>query len=302
MAGIADILYVRFRVPDLDKQQRFLDEFGFVTRLENGLLLGRGTDANNFVYAAEEGEAAFLGLGFEALSAAALAQIAAIDDVPIEANPLPGGGRMARLRDPDGLPVDILHGMDKPEPITPVRRQPLNFGEQRQRFGERVSYSKAPGSIKRLGHCVINVTDFRTSEAWYKQRLGLLTSDEVYIGQEDRVLGAFLRCNRGEAYVDHHTLFLVGTGKPEFNHAAFEVADWDSLMHGHDALQKAEYEHRWGVGKHLLGSQVFDYWKDPHGFTVEHFTDGDLMNESFGSHKAPVEWLLGTHWGPEGAP
>ena len=299
MTGIADILYVRFRVPDLDVQQRFLDDFGLITRRENGALLARGTDANSFIYCAEQGEAAFLGLGFEALSEADLERIAAIDGAPIEANEAPGGGLTARLKDPDGLPVDLLHGMDRPAPISPPKRQPLNFGDERRRLGERVAYQPAPGSVKRLGHCVINVTDFRTSEAWYKERLGLLTSDEIYMGQEDKVLGAFMRCNRGERHVDHHTLFLIGSGKLGFQHAAFEVADWDSLMLGHDVLRKAGHQHSWGVGKHILGSQVFDYWKDPHGFTVEHFTDGDLLNESFGAHKAPVEQLLGSHWGPE---
>lgn len=97
-------------------------------------------------------------------------------------------------------------------------------------------------------------------------------------------------------------MFLLGTGEPAFNHAAFEVADWDTLMVGHDRLKAGSYEHRWGVGKHLLGSQVFDYWKDPHGFTLEHFTDGDLLNESFGSHTQPIEQVLGVHWGPQGAP
>lgn len=29
---------------------------------------------------------------------------------------------------------------------------------------------------------------------------------------------------QGERYVDHHTLFLVGTGRARFNHAAFEVS------------------------------------------------------------------------------
>lgn len=299
MTGIADILYVRFRVPDLEVQQKFLDDFGFVTRRENGALLARGTDANPFIYVAEQGEAAFLGLGFEVLSKADLERIAAIDGAPITANDAPGGGLVARLHDPDGLPVELVYGLDKPAAITPPKRQPLNFGEQRRRLGERVSYQGAPGSVKRLGHCVINVTDFRASEAWYKERLGLITSDEIYMGQEDRVLGAFMRCNRGELHVDHHTLFLIGSGKLEFQHAAFEVADWDSLMLGHDLLHKAGYKHSWGVGKHLLGSQVFDYWKDPNGFTVEHFTDGDLVNESFGSHKAPIEQLLGCHWGPE---
>ena len=299
MAGIADILYVRFQVPDLDRQQQFLNDFGLITKRENGALLARGTDANPFIYSAVQGDPAFLGMGFEALSRADLERIAAIDGVAVEANDMPGGGLIARLRDPDGLPVDLLHGLDKPAPATPPQRQPLNFGEDRRRLGQRVSYHPGQGCVKRLGHCVINVTDFRASEAWYKERLGLLTSDEIYMGQEDKVLGAFLRCNRGERYVDHHSLFLIGSGKLEFQHAAFEVADWDSLMLGHDVLRKAGYEHSWGIGKHILGSQVFDYWKDPNGFTVEHFTDGDLFNESFGAHKAPIEQLLGAHWGPD---
>jgi hypothetical protein len=30
----------------------------------------------------------------------------------------------------------------------------------------------------------------------------------------------------------------------------------------------------------VLGGQVFDYWKDPIGFTVEHWTDADLLTAS----------------------
>lgn len=302
MTGIADILYVRFRVPDLDRQQRFLDDFGFLTERDNGTLLARGTDSNRFVYVAEEGEAAFLALGFEALSAGDLERIAAIDDAEIRTCELPCGGNMVQLHDPDGLPVEIVHGVDRPAPVPPPRRSPLNSGEDRARLGQRVSFEETPAAVKRLGHCVINVTDFRTSEAWYKERLGLITSDEVYIDEEGNALGAFMRCDRGAHYVDHHTLFLVGSGQLAFNHAAFEVADWDTLMLGHDSLQQAGYEHRWGVGKHVLGSQVFDYWKDPHGFTMEHFTDGDLFNVDSGSHQVPVSELLATFWGPEGSP
>ena len=50
------------------------------------------------------------------------------------------------------------------------------------------------------------------------------------------------------------------------------------------------------------GISSTDYWKDPDGFTLEHFTDGDLLNESFGSQKRGLEDLLGTHWGPDGVP
>ena len=259
MAGIADILYVRFCVPDLGRQQQFLDDFGFVTSRDNGYLLARGTDADRYVYAAEEGEAAFLGLGFEAESEAHLERIAGIDGAHLEALDLPGGGRIARLTDPDGLPVDVVHGINKPESLPPPSREPLNFGDDRKRLGERVSFDSPSVAVKRLGHCVLSVSDFRTSEAWYKERFGLITSDEVCAGEDgELVVGAFMRCNRGERFVDHHSLFLINGGKLEFNHAAFEVADWDSLMRGHDILGKGGYQHSWGIGKHILGSQVFD--------------------------------------------
>ena len=47
-----------------------------------------------------------------------------------------------------------------------------------------------------------------------------------------------------------------------------------------------EYYHEWGVGRHLLGSQMYDYWRDTHGFTHEHWTDGDLLDASIPENKA----------------
>jgi len=306
---VIDIQYVRFQVADLVRQAQFLEEFGFAVETLGNKIFARGTDAVPFSYVADLTQAdltqeavGFIGMGFEVANRAALERIAAIDGAAIIDNPAPGGGLLTTLTDPDGRLVDVVCEQQKPEPLPLTGRNAINTGTSKARNGERVLLAVHDFSVKRLGHCVLNVTDFRTSEAWYKDRFGLLTSDEVYIGTEDRVLGAFLRCNRGATYVDHHTLFLVGTGKPGFNHAAFEVADWDTLMLGHDKLRAAGHEHRWGVGKHILGSQVFDYWRDPHGFTLEHFTDGDLFNESFGPHKAPIEDLRGSHWGPEGSP
>ena len=66
--GIADILYVRFRVPDLAQQARFLEDFGLQVEQDGPRLLARGTDPSPYVYVAEQGETGFLGLGFETLS------------------------------------------------------------------------------------------------------------------------------------------------------------------------------------------------------------------------------------------
>ena len=305
MQGIKDILYVRFRVTDLQVQQQFLDDFGFQTKISNGLLMARGTDSSPYVYLAEEGsEPGFVSLGFAAESDQALAKIAAIDGVPVKPNRLEGGGSIACLSDPNGFTVEVVAGIKDAYQLPIAERSGFNTGDDKARLGERVTFDHPQCLIKRLGHVVLMVKDFHETFAWYHQRFGLLISDEIVMDKEgtEQTLGAFARCNRGEKFVDHHTLFFIHTGKAEFNHAAFEVADWDVLMQSHYELKKAGHQHSFGVGKHILGSQVFDYWKDPNGFMLEHFTDGDLFNESFGSHKRSPADLMGTLWGPDGAP
>ena len=158
-------------------------------------------------------------------------------------------------------------------------------------------FEPGPAQVKRLGHVVIRVSDFRTSEAWYKQRFGFISSDEVHLGDPEKVLAAFMRCDRGEEYVDHHTFVCLGAGEPGFEHAAFEVEDVDSVMLGHDHLKVAGYTHAAGIGRHVLGSQVFDYWRDPWGNVLEHFTDGDLLNVHHETGSFEPSVVLGTQWG-----
>ena len=305
MANIKDIAYVRFCVADLQAQKQFLDDFGFQTKIENGLLSARGTDCSPYIYLAEESsEPAFVSVGFAAESEAALREIAAIDGAPVESNPMEGGGVITRLTDPNGFAVDVIAGGRNARSLNIAGRSDFNRGDDKQRLGQRVAFEAPECLIKRLGHVVLMVNDFNETFEWYKRRLGLMISDEIVMDKDgkEQTLGAFTRCNRGAEFVDHHTVFFINAGHADFNHAAFEVANWDVLMQSHYELKKAGYQHSFGVGKHILGSQVFDYWKDPNGFVLEHFTDGDLFNESFGSHKRTPADLLGTHWGPEGVP
>jgi hypothetical protein len=46
-----------------------------------------------------------------------------------------------------------------------------------------------------------------------------------------------------------------------------------------------------------MGSQVFDYWKDPFGNELEHWTDGDLFTATDPPLKMPVSALLAVQWG-----
>ena len=51
---------------------------------------------------------------------------------------------------------------------------------------------------------------------------------------------------------------------------------------------RAGYFRSWGIGRHIQGSQIFDYWRDPDGFLVEHFTDGDMFDNTLEPGWAPM--------------
>jgi len=245
------------------------------------------------------GDAGFAGIGFAADTLDDLYVLAKAEDVQVESLEAPGGGSVVRLRDPDGFLVEVVAGQQPAAPSPLPAREATNDGRGHPRENELKRVAAGPAHVLRLGHAVLNVTDFRASEAWYKRLFGFVTSDEITLDGVPGPIGAFLRCDRGAEPTDHHTLFLVGAGKPKFNHAAFEVADFDDLMVGHEHLKTKGRHHEWGVGRHILGSQIFDYWRDPWGHAVEHWTDGDRLNAAWGSRISPLKDLIGTQWGPE---
>jgi hypothetical protein len=68
-------------------------------------------------------------------------------------------------------------------------------------------------------------------------------------------------------------------------------------MLGHQHLKAQKRQPAWGVGRHIMGSQVFDYWKDPFGNELEHWTDGDLFTAADPPQKMPLSALLAVQWG-----
>ena len=204
---------------------------------------------------------------------------------------------MVRLTDPDGFIVEAVYGQQSAARLPTPEPALWNQAGTIARTGKERRIPQGPSHILRLGHVVLGVSDFRRSEAWYKERFGLITSDEIQPAP-DMAIGAFLRCDRGETPSDHHTLFLLQMPGPAgFMHAAFEVLDVDDLMAGREHLLVKQAEAVWGVGRHKLGSQEFDYWRDPWGHELEHWTDGDQFRASDGSRVATLPDLLGVQWG-----
>ncbi len=83
---------------------------------------------------------------------------------------------------------------------------------------------------------------------------------------------SFIRCDRGATPADHHTLAMALGPSNRYVHSAYQVADLDALAAGGEYLREHGYQRSWGIGRHIQGSQIFDYWRDPDGFLVEHFS------------------------------
>ncbi|WP_298283606.1 VOC family protein [Novosphingobium sp.] len=299
VAKVDDVAHVRFRAPDLEMMRDFLLDFGMVEAGRDGNhLYMRGHSDAPFVHVTEHGPAGFAGFAFRVSERSALEALAHHEGVEIQALDTPGGGEVVRLLDPDGFAVEIVHGQAAVAPLAAPSPGPWNEAGRNDRVSAFRRPPKGPSHVLRLGHVVLSVSDFRVSERWYKERFGLITSDEIQpapgIG-----IGAFMRADRGsERTCDHHTLFLFQhPAGPTYLHSAFEVIDLDDLMTGRDHLLAKGHDAAWGVGRHKLGSQIFDYWRDPWGHEVEHWTDGDQLYASDGGRVATPEELIGVQWG-----
>jgi len=296
----ADLAYGRLRSPDLDKQEEFLVAFGMVRaeRTRNALYM-RGTDSPHHIHVTELGEPKYVGIALHAESPDDLEKLARTPGAsPIEQIDEPGGGRRVRLTDPDGFQVEIVHGMELLAKI-PLERPAVNTGEDKTRRRNALyRVERGPAHVKRIGHFVVHSPQFDKTLGWYREMLGFRISDEVYADSKDNIVGSFNRLDRGEQYVDHHVFFCIRSDKAGLNHLSYEAADMDDIMVGHEHLKDKGYDHYWGIGRHSLGSQVFDYWADPWGRVHEHWADTDVLNASVPPN------LLGRHElnGPWGEP
>ncbi|MEE4146798.1 MAG: hypothetical protein V2I26_18480 [Halieaceae bacterium] len=278
-----DTAYIMFQVPDLDRQKSFLQDFGMLEAQHDAdRLYMRGHNSDPYIYEAVKGkEATFLGAGFMLASEEELARVSGETGKPIDDIGGPGAGKRVRLRDPDGFIVDLVYGRS---PVAPVetRRDGLavNFTRQKNRINRGQRTALAPSAIERFGHYVLMVSDFQVSWKWYRKHLGLLPTDVLCTASGAPAL-SFNRFDRGDLPADHHTVVLSSGLAPGYMHSAYETCDLDSIGQGQQFLKLRGWDHFWGIGRHILGSQVFDYWKDPHGFEVEHYADGDVFDNRY---------------------
>lgn len=300
VAKAQDLSFVMFARPNLDTMERFLVDFGLkrAERRPNRLVMraARGPGPAHVTLAAKK--PGFIGMALRVRSEAdleALARLPGASDVePLD---LPGGGQHVRLTDPAGFQVWAVAGQASiaEDPVRPPT--PANTPQRLERVNEFARAPLQPATVLRAGHCVLGTVNFFATARWYIDTFGLIPSDVQCLSQGDPAL-SFMRCDRGDEPADHHTVVVAQNVTNSFSHAAFEVIDLDDVALGQEWLLAKGWRHAWGLGRHVLGSQIFDYWRDPVGDKLEHYADGDLL-----SADVPTGWSQLTssslyQWGP----
>ena len=249
MVHVTRLAHVGLQAQSLSNQAEFYNDRWGLERVDEfgGEMFFRADGPDHHVLTLSEGEAA--GLHHVAL------QVPSVDDVdraheellargveivtPPTADLEPGVKRALRLRDPDGFLIELVAGVESVN--DPFKHHDVK-----------------PTA---LNHVVLNVKDQTASEAFYQEALGFKLTDRFIGGL------SFWACN-----ANHHSL-AFGTardGTASFHHAAFEMRDWEEWIKAVFYAGERGIPRAWGPGRHLFGNNLFSYYKDPEGNTVEY--------------------------------
>ena len=299
---VVDIAWLEFEKPDLTRAEAFARAFGFQTAQRGaGELQLRGTDAGGPCVIVRRGQRTrFTGVAFRARDEVDVLRLA--DKSGATTRPLPEsvGGLSVDLVDPSGMPVRVVAGMHDLPRLPGQQPHTFNFGHNVQRTNTSQRPARVPARVKRLGHLVLQSTKYLQALNWYLDNLGMIVSDfQFFPGQRERGPAmSFIRCDCGTTPTDHHTLAIALGPANRYVHSAYQVSDLDALAAGGEYLRERGYFRSWGIGRHIQGSQIFDYWRDPDGFLVEHFTDGDMFDNTLEPGWAPLTASGLAQWGP----
>jgi catechol 2,3-dioxygenase-like lactoylglutathione lyase family enzyme len=120
--------------------------------------------------------------------------------------------------------------------------------------------------------------------------LGLRLSDR----SQDLI--AFMHGAHGS---DHHLVAYAKSHAPGLHHSSWDVGSIDEVGCGAEQMRAAGFDRGWGMGRHVLGSNYFQYVRDPWGSYAEYSFDIDFVPHD-------LEWPAADHpphdslyvWGP----
>lgn len=165
---------------------------------------------------------------------------------------------LARLTDPDGVPLELYYGPRV------VPEQPFRSPQPLSRF-----MTGANG----LGHVIVNASDPAVSAAFYMDVLGLSLSDRILFEAAPGVVIplTFLHCNER-----HHSIAIAPRmpDSKRVHHLMLEVPGIDDVGFALDRVMAAGLEISATLGRHSNDRMISFYVRTPSGFEVEYGCEG----------------------------
>lgn len=180
------------------------------------------------------------------------------------------GDGTLRAADPV-LDHDVIVELTGAAAITPpTPREPNRPGSSsRIDRRSRACLDQLPQAPRRVGHVVFGTTDVEASRAFYVDGLGFKVSDSF------GSFAYFIRCSN-----DHHNMLLAPSRVPVMNHYALEMDDADAIgLAGSKIVAERPDCSVTGLGRHVVGANMFWYLLDPAGGMFELYADMDQIHD-----------------------
>lgn len=164
----------------------------------------------------------------------------------------------------------VVIDVTTPHPLTPTQARAHNPPGEQHRLNTRADAvtEASPRPPRRLGHIVMGTPNVADAVAFFIDGLGFKISDQILKG-----VATFARIEQ-----DHHNLLIHPGPTSYINHYAMEMDDIDAIgKAGMAVLAERDDSSIVGIGRHVLGSNVFWYMLDPSGTMFEFFSDIDQI-------------------------
>lgn len=255
-AGIHSINQFALQAPDLQEMSRFLQSFGL--RIQQGVngLLGRALGSEHVWVQILPGPGKrllFMSFGCFAEDYEALRQQVADAGARFVDPPLGGDADGFWFLDPDGIPLQVKIAPNlSPSEKRPTASLDVPAGMQGASFRSLVP--KVGPS--RLAHLALFVTNIDRSLDFYMRTLGL------YLADRSADVIAFTYGRHG---CDHHLVAMVQSEGGGLHHCSWEVNNIEYVGLIGQQTRDAGFGSHWGIGRHVLGSNWFNYIEAPGG-------------------------------------
>ena len=266
--GIHSVDHFHFVVPDLKAAQHFYSEFGLDVA-ENGNRLTLRTGGGPHVWGM---------LGEGARKKHQYVSFGAFEDDLDRFSKRLQEMAVPRVDPPTGVDSNGLWFHDHDGNLVEIAVKPKTSPSEKSKF---TAISAGPGERgapfrstmkrtypRRLAHILMFTTDVAKAIQFYTRVLGLRLSDH----SGDNI--AFLHGIHGS---DHHMIAFARSNAPGTHHFSWDVGSVDEIGAGAMHMLGKGYDRGWGLGRHVLGSNLFHYVRDPWGSYSEYSADIDFV-------------------------